>query len=48
MTSLLDVFKGAIRVLVDTIFREREARIWGEGTTACASDSKSSVPGIRT
>ena len=35
-----DQLRAAIRELVNSIFRERHAHIWGEGTTACASDSK--------
>jgi TnpA family transposase len=35
-----DQLRAAIRELVNSIFRERESHIWGEGTTACASDSK--------
>jgi hypothetical protein len=32
--------RAAIRQVVNAIFSERRADIWGEGTTACASDSK--------
>jgi len=32
--------RAAIRDVVNAIFRERQVHIWGEGTTACASDSK--------
>ena len=32
--------REAIRLVVNAIFTARDARIWGEGTTACASDSK--------
>jgi TnpA family transposase len=32
--------REAIRKAVNAIFAVREERIWGEGTTACASDSK--------
>jgi TnpA family transposase len=35
-----DQLRAAIRELVNAIFLERSAAIWGEGTTACASDSK--------
>ena len=35
-----DQLRAAIRELVNAIFKERSAAIWGEGTTACASDSK--------
>jgi hypothetical protein len=35
-----DQLRAAIREVVNAIFRERSANIWGEGTTACASDSK--------
>jgi TnpA family transposase len=43
-----DQLRAAIRELVNAIFRERQAHIWGEGTTACASDSKNSAPGTGT
>ena len=32
--------REAIRLVVNATFAVRDARIWGEGTTACASDSK--------
>jgi TnpA family transposase len=32
--------REAIRLVVNAIFATRDPRIWGEGTTACASDSK--------
>jgi TnpA family transposase len=32
--------REAIRQVVNAIFEMRDSRIWGEGTTACASDSK--------
>src|SRR5438270_9695997 len=32
--------RGAIAKVVNAIFRVRLPQIWGEGTTACASDSK--------
>ena len=32
--------RDAIRVVVNDIFRIRKENIWGEGTTACAADSK--------
>jgi TnpA family transposase len=32
--------REAIRQVVNAIFEVRDPRIWGEGTTACASDSK--------
>ena len=32
--------REAIRQVVNAIFAVRDVRIWGEGTTACASDSK--------
>ena len=32
--------REAIRLVVNAIFEARDPRIWGEGTTACASDSK--------
>lgn len=35
-----DQLREAIREVVNAIFQERSPRIWGEGTTACASDSK--------
>ncbi len=35
-----DQLRAAIREVVKAIFRERQVHIWGEGTTACASDSK--------
>ena len=35
-----DQLRAAIREVVNAIFRERQVHIWGEGTTACASDSK--------
>ena len=35
-----DQLRAAIREVVNSIFHERSPRIWGEGTTACASDSK--------
>ncbi len=35
-----DHLRNAIRQVVNAIFRSRHPEIWGEGTTACASDSK--------
>ncbi len=35
-----DQLRNAIRQVVNAIFRARNPEIWGEGTTACASDSK--------
>lgn len=35
-----DSTRDAIRVVVNDIFRIRHEHIWGEGTTACAADSK--------
>jgi Tn3 transposase DDE domain/Domain of unknown function (DUF4158) len=35
-----DHLRNAIREVVNAIFRARHPGIWGEGTTACASDSK--------
>jgi len=35
-----DHLRNAIRMVVNAIFRARYPQIWGEGTTACASDSK--------
>lgn len=35
-----DHLREAIRQVVNAIFRVRTPAIWGEGTTACASDSK--------
>lgn len=32
--------REAIRLMVNATFAVRDAQIWGEGTTACASDSK--------
>lgn len=32
--------RNAIAQVVNAIFQARVAQIWGEGTTACASDSK--------
>jgi TnpA family transposase len=32
--------RAAIAHLVNAIFAARKAEVWGEGTTACASDSK--------
>ena len=32
--------REAIRLVVNAIFAARDTRLWGEGTTACASDSK--------
>lgn len=32
--------REAIRLVVNAVLAARDARIWGEGTTACASDSK--------
>ncbi len=43
-----DQLRAAIREVVNAIFRERQVHIWGEGTTACASDSKKFGAGIRT
>jgi TnpA family transposase len=36
----VDHLREAIRRVVNATFQVREERIWGEGTTACASDSK--------
>jgi TnpA family transposase len=35
-----DHLRNAIRQVVNAIFGARQAHLWGEGTTACASDSK--------
>ena len=35
-----DALRNAIADVVNAIFRVRAAAIWGEGTTACASDAK--------
>jgi TnpA family transposase len=35
-----DAVRNAIAEVVNAIFRIRAAHIWGEGTTACASDAK--------
>ena len=35
-----DALRGAIARVVNAIFAARLPEIWGEGTTACASDSK--------
>jgi len=35
-----DALRNAIAHVANAIFRIRSAHIWGEGTTACASDSK--------
>lgn len=35
-----DNLRAAIAEIVNAILRVRQAHIWGEGTTACASDSK--------
>jgi len=35
-----DPLRSAIAAVANTIFRARIPEIWGEGTTACASDSK--------
>lgn len=35
-----DQLRGAIREVVNATMRARSPEIWGEGTTACASDSK--------
>ena len=35
-----DVLRNAIAEVANAIFRVRAAHIWGEGTTACASDAK--------
>src|SRR6266851_4374452 len=35
-----DQLRAAIREVVNATLRERLPQIWGEGTTACASDSK--------
>ncbi len=35
-----DQLRAAIREVVNSTLRERSTAIWGEGTTACASDSK--------
>ena len=37
----------AIGQIADAIFRIRQPHIWGEGTTVCASDSRSLEPGIK-
>ncbi len=36
----IDHLRNAIRQVVNAIFQARQENIWGEGTTACASDSK--------
>jgi TnpA family transposase len=41
-------FREAIAKVVNGVFQVRLPRICGEATTACASDSKSSAPGIKT
>jgi TnpA family transposase len=35
-----DHLRQAIRQVVNAVFGARQAHLWGEGTTACASDSK--------
>jgi len=35
-----DHLRNAIRQVVNAIFQARQPNLWGEGTTACASDSK--------
>ena len=40
--------RNAIAQVANAIFQTRLTHIWGEATTACASDSKSLEPGIRT
>ena len=35
-----DALRNAIAEVVNAIFRIRASHIWGEGTTACASDAK--------
>jgi len=35
-----DALRNAIAEVVNAIFRSRASHIWGEGTTACASDAK--------
>ena len=35
-----DALRGAITAIVNGTFRIRQPHIWGEGTTACASDSQ--------
>jgi TnpA family transposase len=36
----VDVLRNAIAEVANAIFRVRASHIWGEGTTACASDAK--------
>lgn len=43
-----DQLRHAITQVVNAIFHVRLPQIWGEGTTACASTPRSSVPGTRT
>ena len=38
-----DALRAAIADVANAIFRIRLPDIWGEGTTACASDSKKSI-----
>jgi len=40
--------RKAISKVVNAIFDIRSSEIWGEGTTACASDSKKFGAGIKT
>lgn len=40
--------RTAIAHVVNAIFQARHTHIWGDGTTACASDSKNLARGIRT
>ena len=35
-----DHLRQAIRQVINAVFGARQAHLWGEGTTACASDSK--------
>jgi TnpA family transposase len=35
-----EALRNALAHMANAIFRIRAARIWGEGTTACASDAK--------
>ena len=43
-----DHLRQAITHVVNAVFQVRLPHLWGEATTACASDSKHSAPGIKT
>jgi hypothetical protein len=44
----VDALRQAIATVTNGTLHARDPRIWGDGTTACASDSKHSEPGTRT